>query len=179
MANEIRIAAGTVDAYDLLSTDSYLVSEWTRTSDMPPSVQWSATQPDKGVLGEFIAGLGKGTGGFYGGVSGVIEFFLLTPLMREYLETTLLGGNGIATVTAYLHNPRLGDNSGFAVYQGELLSPYIANSEAEHTRFNNVMYSNNQYLFKRGELVTISNLLLESGDYLLLETGDKLSLETQ
>ena len=179
MSSLIRIGAGTITAYDLLSDDSYLVSEWDRLSDMPSSVSWSASQPELGITAEWIGGLGKGTGGFYGGHSGIVEFFILTPLMRDYLENTLLGGNGIATVTVYLHNPRLADNDGFAVYQGELLTPYAANAESSHTRFNDFAYTNNQYLFRRGTLATVSNLLLEDGDYLLLESGEKISLENQ
>lgn len=155
MSRLIRIAAGAIDAYDLLSTDSYLVSEWARLDDMPSSVSWSASQPELGLLTEHVQGLGKGTGGFYGDASGIIEFFVLTPYMRDYLENTLLGGNGIAPVTAYLHNPRFADNDGFAVYQGVLLSPYLANADTAHTRFNDKIYTNNQYLFTRGTLTPL------------------------
>jgi hypothetical protein len=130
---------------------------------MSSSVSWSASQPELGVQSEFVAGLGKGTGGFYGGFSGVVEFFILTPMMRNYLESTLLGGNGIATVTAYLHNPRYADNDGFAVYQGELTSPYAANAESSYTRFNDFAYTNNQYLFRRGSITSLEILGTISG----------------
>jgi len=163
MSRLIRLAAGQVSAYDLLTTDSYLLHEWTRLSDMRSSVSWSASQPELGLLTEHVQGLGKGSGGFYGGASGIVEFFVLTPQMRDYLEATILGGNGIAEVTAYLHNPRFADNDGFAVYQGELLSPYIANADSSHTRFNDVAYTNNQYLFRRGTLIPLPVLASISG----------------
>lgn len=177
MSRLIRIAAGAIDAYDLLSTDSYLVSEWARLDDMPSSVTWSASQPELGLLTEHVQGLGKGTGGFYGDASGIIEFFILTPYMRDYLENTLLGGNGIATVTAYLHNPRFADNDGFAVYQGVLLSPYLANADTAHTRFNDKMYTNNQYLFTRGTLTALPVLASISGLVITALDGTYISYQ--
>lgn len=179
MSDLIRIAPGTITAYALLTTDSYLVSNWTRVSDMGIADEWSATQTDNPMLQEHVPSLEVGAGGFYGKHSGIITFSLLTPLMRDYLENTLLGGNGIAAVTAYLHSPRIGDNNGFAVFQGEMISPYAVNAESSFRRFSDHYYTANDYIFRRGRLVTVSYLLLESGDYLLLETGDKLALEQQ
>ncbi len=147
---------------------------------MQPANYWSASQPEGAeLLRELVTGLGVGTGGYYGLYSGLIEFFILTPQMREYLEETILGGNGVAAVTVYLHNPRIGTNSGFAAYQGELVSPYVLNSEASYTRFSDRTYANNQYLFRRGTVQADNLLLLESGDAILLENGNTIALEAQ
>lgn len=163
MSQLIRIASGAVSAYDLLNDENSLVINWTRYDDMPTAVYWSASQPEFGVQAEFVAGLGKGTGGFYGGYSCVLQFFLMTAQMRDYVENTLLNGNGIGRVTAYLHNPRFTDNDGFAVYQGELVSPFAANAESTYTRYGEKLYSNNQYLFRRGTLVSLEILGTISG----------------
>ena len=97
--------------------------------------------------------------------------------MREYLEETILGGNGIARVTAYLHDPRKGADSGFVALVGELISPYILNSEASYTRFSDRTYANNQYLFRRGSAATVNVLLLADGSSELLLADGVTTLE--
>lgn len=152
MSDLIRLASGIVTAHTLLNTSSYLVTNFPRQTDMTASVSWTATQPENGVQQQVRTGAEIGSGGYYGKVSGVIEFFILTEDMRQYLHNTIMGGKPIASVTAYLHHPV----DGFQVYQGELLSPYAANAETSYTRVNDDYYSNNQYLFRRGTKVELS-----------------------
>ena len=175
MSNLIRLVSGVVSAYTLLNTPSSLVENFPRQTDMTPAVSWSASQPEFGVQQQIRTGAEIGSGGYYGKLSGVLEFFILTEDMRQYLHNTIMGGKPIASVTAYLHHPV----DGFQVYQGELLTPYAANAETTHTRVNDDYYTNNQYLFRRGTKVTISYLLQENGDYLLQENGDRIVLENQ
>ena len=177
MSSSIRLANGTLTANDLLTTSSYLVSNWTRQTDMMVSaaIQWRASQPENGVTQEMASSLEKGSGKFIGLVSGTIEFFYMTEDMRQYVHNTIMGGSPVSLVTAYLHHPL----DGFQVYQGELLTPFAANAETPHTRFSDEIYTNNQYLFRRGTQVTTSELLLESGDFMLLETGGNILLEQQ
>lgn len=176
MSNLIRVASGVLDAYTILNTSSYLVENWTRQSDMQPEDFWFTTQPEKGALQSFVGGLEVGSGGYYGKFSTIIEFFHCTPLMRDYIENTILDGNGTGVVTVAVHNPRYAD---FQVYTGELISPFATNAEGSVTRDNDERYSNMQYLFKRGTRLTVSYLLLESGDNLLTENDSLITLETQ
>lgn len=175
MSDSIRLASGTLTANDLLTTSSYLVNNWTRQTDMTAGVQWRCSQPENGVMQEMASSLESGSGKFIGLVSGVLEFFYMTEDMRQYVHTTIMGSSPVALVTAYLHHPI----DGFQVYQGELVTSFAANAETSHTRFSDAIYTNNQYLFRRGTQVTTSELLLESGDFMLLETGDKILLEQQ
>lgn len=176
MSDLIRIAQGHVSAYTLLTTDSYLVSNWARTSDMKSHISWRCSQPEGGELRtEFVQGLGVGTGGFYGGYSGILEFMLLTPQMRNYIEETLLYDAGISAVTVYAHAPHFGDNEGFAVFQGELVSPYAINAEGSYSRFSDRHYTNNQYLFRRGNLVQLEVLATLDGDVLSTLDGNYLA----
>lgn len=173
-ADLIRLAQGHISAYDLLSNDDYVVLNWIRTADMSSELHWMATQPEIGVQAEFVPSLAVGSGNFYGGYSGVVEFFILSPLMRDYLEETFLDDKGVAAVTAYLHDPRSGSNSGYRVFQGELISPFSLNAETTYTRFSDNTYANVQYLFRRGlpvsleVLATISDAVITtlSGEYL-------------
>lgn len=173
-AKDIRIAQGQVTAYELLSNDAYLVSEWTRTSDMNPSVYWSASQPDKPLeRPKAPQAMGLGAGRFYGGYSGLFNFFMTTPLMRQYLFETIMQSRPVAAVTVYMQASQDGfDDDEFQVLYGEI-------ERMDYERFNDAFFMNVSYEFRRGTALEVSNLLLESGDYLLLETGDKLSLESQ
>lgn len=151
MSNLIRIAAGNITANDLLTTSSHLVSNWTRQTDMSAAVQWRSSQPEFGVTQEFAAGLEVGSGKFYGKMSGVIEFFYLTEDMRQYIHNTIMASSPIAPITAYLHHPL----DGFQAYQGELVTPFAANAETNYSRFDDSIYNNNQYLFRRGTQVSL------------------------
>ena len=86
-----------------------------------------------------------------------------------------MSGNPIAKATVYAEHP----DNGFGVYTGELVTPYVANSEGAFNRYDANYYSNNVYPFRRATRKTISYLLMESGDNLLLESGDKIILEQQ
>jgi len=173
MSDSIRLAAGTVSAATLLGSSSYLVINFPRQTDMSASVDWRSSQPEFGVSQEYVAGLEVGSGKFYGGVSGILEFYYMTEDMRQYIHATIMNNSPIAPVTVYLHHPL----DGFQVYQGELVTPFAANAETAYSRFNDAVYSNNQYLFRRGTQVSTSDLLLESGDVVLLESGDNILLE--
>lgn len=174
MSSLIRIAAGTVTENDLMNTSSYLVENWTRQTDMSTSDYWSCSQPEGGEFKqEFRAGLEVGSGKFYGLVSGILEFFVMTEDMRQYVHETIMSSKPIAAVTVYAHHAI----DGFQVYQGELVTPFAANSEASYSRFDDAYYTNNQYLFRRGTRISNSYLVLSTGDYLLLSTGDKVIVE--
>lgn len=173
MSDLIRIANGTVSPSTLLATASYLVSNWTRQTDMTAGDYWSCSQPEEGELKqEYRGGLEVGSGKFYGNVSGIFEFFILTEDMRQYIHSTIMNNQPVAPVTVYAHHAI----DGFQVYQGELLTPYAANAESSYSRFDDAYYTNNQYLFRRGSRVS-DYLLLEAGDFILLESGDKILLE--
>lgn len=170
-----RIATGDVTAYALLNTDAYLLSNWTIQTDQT-YIDWTATMPERGMTAPFVGGLERGSGVLYGNYSGIIEFFLLTELMQQYITENILNGKPIEIVTVYAYDDFARE---LAVFTGELVAPYAANAESTYTPSGHRVFSNNQFLFRGGTKKTISNLLLESGDYILLESGDNLSLETQ
>ena len=151
MSLSIRLWNGTITANDLLTTSTYLVSNWTRQTDMSASIQWRCSQPENGVTQEMASSLESGSGKFIGQVSGTIDFFYMTEDMRQFVHNIIMGGSPVSLVTAYLHHPL----DGFQVYQGELLTPFAANAETAHTRVNNDIYTNNQYLFRRGVQVNL------------------------
>lgn len=166
MSDLIRLAPGQVTAYELLSNDNYLVKNWARVSDMTPAIYWSCSQPETGMVRPMRESLEVGVGKYVGMYAGDIQFFLATPLMRSYLEDTILGGNPKARVTGYFHTPH-----GFKVLSGELLSPYVANAVTTYSRFNDTMYSNNVYRFQRGVELIASYITQVSGDNILLANG--------
>lgn len=173
--DNIRIATGHIGAYDLSNTAAHLVINWSRTSDMTASDHWHATQPDQGVQRIHRRSREIGAGGFYGGYSGILEFFALTTEMIEYIEGTILGGNGISKSTIFV---RVGKQS-YKYFQGELVSPFALDAGSDYTPAGEAYTTNTQYLFRRGTELTVSNLLLESGDLILLENGDNIALENQ
>lgn len=150
--DNIRIATGHIDAYDLANTAAYKVIDWTRTSDMTASDSWQATQPDKGLQRQHRASLEVGVGGFYGGYSGILEFFTLTTGMIEYIEGTILGSNGISKATIFV---RVGKQS-YKYFQGELVSPFALDAESDYEVAGETHTTNTQYLFRRGAEITLS-----------------------
>jgi len=170
MSRLIRLWNGTISENDLLNTSSYLVTSYTRQTDMAAATQWQASQPEFGVTQELAAGLEVGSGKFYGGVSGIIQFFYLTEDMRQFIDDNIMSNAPIAAVTAYLHHPI----DGFQVYQGELVTPFAANAETSYTRFSDAIYSNNQYLFRRGTKISDSYLIDESSNFIVDEDGNKI-----
>lgn len=175
MSDSIRLAAGQVTAYDLLNTSSYLVTNFPRQTDMPASVRWTASQPNKMLQQETRASLGRSGGNYYGSYSGELSFFIFTEDMRQYIHETIMSSKPYATVTVYMATVL----AGFQVLVGELVNPFAINADSDYKTMGYQITYNNTYLFRRGTILTVSNLLLETGDYLLLETGDKLSLESQ
>jgi hypothetical protein len=154
--DNIRLASGTVTAYTLLTTSSYLVTNWTRVSDMPASIDWLASQPEYGAARRFVPSLAVGSGKRVGKFNTVLSFFQLTTGMRNYIEHTLLSSNGIGAITCYIHLPE--DENVFAVCTGELVSPYHADSDLTYTRVNDELDVNVQYGLRRLTISTIEVL---------------------
>jgi hypothetical protein len=173
MSYDIRIGAGDIPAYTLLTDDSYKVVNWTRQADMTPADQWLAVQPNPPLLQTFVPSLELGSGDYYGKFASQIEFTYLTEDMRQYIFNTIMGGKPVAKVTVYLEHP----TNGFSVYTGQLVTPYAVGGAFD--RFDSNIYTSNVYPFQRGTLKTISYLLQENGDYLLQENGDRIVLEQQ
>lgn len=169
MSNLIRLGAGIMGANALLATDSYLITDWTRTADMSASDEWFATEPEKGMRSEHVASLELGVGGFYGNYSGMIEFVMLTPLMRDYIEGTVLGGIGIGVVTAYLHNPR--DPYEMDVFRCEMVSPLVLGND-EYERWDNNRYWNVRYALRRATVQPLFLLQVGTTSQILSSDGD-------
>lgn len=173
MSDLIRIASGTVLPSTLLSTASYLVSNWTRQADMSASDYWSCSQPENAELKqEFRPGLEVGSGKFYGKVSGILEFYDTTEDMRHYIFETIMSSQPVAPVTVYAHHVY----DGYQVYTGELVTPLAIGADSSYSRFSDAHYINVQYLFRRGTR-TSYYLTQENGSYILQENGDKIILE--
>ena len=175
MSTQIRLASGFITAFALLNDSATLVNNFPTQADQQIAYKWFARQPDKALQSAFRGGLEIGSGKLVGKFNSLMEFDVLTVEMRQYINTTIMGGNPSAQVTMYLAHPM----NGFGAYQGELIDPFATNSDIAYDRFDDDQYNNVQYQFKRAVLVETSNLLLESGDFLLLESGDKLLLEQQ
>lgn len=177
MSGLIRIAPGSVDAYTLLTTDSYLVTSWPIQTDMQGAVRWRASQPEGGEMRRPMrTSLSVGGAQWVGKWAGVIEIWALTGLMREYVNETILSSKPAAAVTAYVHSAEHDD---YQVFYGELVSPHASEPAGEYARFSDDKYVSNRYLFRRAVLQTISYRLLESGDYRLMEDGQIRVLEQQ
>lgn len=174
MSTSIRIGAGNIPAYTFLNTSSYLVTNWTRQTDMRPGVDWLVTQPDQPMLQQYRPSLEIGAGRFVGRFATSLTFWFLTEDMRQYIDTNIMSNKPTAQVTAYVEHPI----NGFGVYVGELITPYAANT-GTFRRFDQNIYTENTYLFARATLKTIDYLLQENGDYLLQENGDRIVLEQQ
>lgn len=176
MSNLIRLAAGQVSVFTLLNTDSYLVTNFPRQSDMPSSVSWSASQPNKMLMQEERASLGIGGANFYGGYFGELALFIQTPLMRSYIFETIMGGKPRARVTVYMATTL----SGFQALTGELVAPFALNAESDFETAGYEITHSNVFTFTRGRVVIDPTplLLLGNGtDFLLLGNGtDKLAL---
>jgi hypothetical protein len=171
MTDSIRLAAGTVTAFDLLTTDSYLVTQYTRTSDMTPAMHWLATQPEGAELKrQWRGGFEVGSGNWYGGFNGALVFSILTIGMRDTIENTLLGGKGVAKVTAYLHAPQAAQSQEMIVVLGELVSPFRQESDT-YTYFDGKLYHTVRYDFRRGSEVTLQVLATEDDNILTTESG--------
>lgn len=177
MSERIRLAAGQVTAYELLSNDDYLVNNFPRQADMTASVLWRASQPDKMLMQELRPSLGRGGGNFYGNYSGELAFYRLSEDMRQYLYTTIMSSKPFATVTVYMATTL----SGFQVMVGELVAPFASNADTDFSTMGYEHTHSNVFTFRRGRILTVSNLLLGDGEsYLLLGNGiDRLSLGGQ
>lgn len=171
-----RLASGAITAYALLNTASYVIADWTIQADQSAAIQWQAALPEFGMRSQFQGGLELGSGRRVSPYSGVLEFFLLTANMQQYIYTDILNSKPVELVTFSAYDD---ETRAVAVYTGEMVAPYFANAEATYTPNGHRVFSNNQYLLRGCTKLTVSNILLESGDYLLLESGDNISLETQ
>ena len=149
-----RIASGDVTAYALVNTSSYLLSNWTIQTDQN-NVEWRASMPEYGMRAPFVGGLELGSGVLYGNYSGVIEFFLLTQNMQQYIHTSILNDKPIEIVTVYAYDDFSRE---LAAFTGELISPHAANAELTYRPAGHTIYANNQYLFRGGTKKLISVL---------------------
>lgn len=149
MSDLIRLGTGTIAAATLEGTSSYLVTNFPIQADMGSGDTWIAQQPNPPLLQNLIPSLEVGSGGYYGKFASQIEFSILTEDMRQYLHNTIMGGNPIAKVTAYLEHPL----NGFGSYVGELITPYAANSQGGFSRYDASYYTRNIYLFQRASVV--------------------------
>lgn len=161
MTDQTRLVAGhSISASALLGNDAYLVANWTRTSDMESSDEWLALDPERGMRQQQVAGVSLGTGGFYGGYTGVIEFLMLTPQMRDYLENDILNNVGIGKVTIYTHDPR--DQYQMNVFQCEMVSPFATGKDS-YERFDDTRYWNVRYELRRGVVLPVRALRASAG----------------
>lgn len=174
MSTAIRLAAGNITAYDLLNTESYLIRNWTRQSDMSPAIQWLAVQPNKPMARVARPSLEIGVGRYYSKFASDIQFPVMTKGMIQYVATNIFGGNDNSSVqvTAYVEEPKLG----FAVFTGELIDAFANDS---YTRFDENKYYGVTYPFVRATLKTIQVLGTLSGDALGTLSGDAIALENQ
>lgn len=139
-----RIATGDVTAYALLNTSSYLLSNWAIQTDQT-YIEWSATMPEYGMRAPFVGGLERGSGILYGNYSGIIEFFLLTELMQQYITANILNSKPVEIVTIYAYDDFSRE---LAIFTGELVAPYAANAESTYRPAGHRIYANNQYLMR-------------------------------
>ena len=152
-ASSIRLANSIITPFALLTTDAYLITNWTRPSDMPASVDWTVSQPDKPALRRFVPSLATGSGKHLGKYSTILSFFVVTAGMRDYIENDFLAGNGVSPITCYINIPT--DPEIFAVFSGEMTSPYHSESDLSYTRVNDEIDVNVNYGLSRLELQTI------------------------
>lgn len=177
MTHEVlRMATGDVTAYELLNTDAYLLSNWTRQTDQS-YIDWTATMPERGMTAPFVGGLERGSGILYGNYSGIIEFFLLTELMQQYITTNILNDKPIEIVTVYAYDDFSRE---LAVFTGEMVAPYAANAETTYTPSGHRVFANNQYGFRSGTKKQITVIGSETTLELITdESGYLIGDETQ
>jgi hypothetical protein len=149
MSDQIRLAAGFISANALLTDSNTLVTNFPRQTDQPGAIDWFAVQPEFAIQTQVRRGLEVGTGKRVGKLSGTIEFFELTVLMRQYIRDTIMNGKPNAPVTMYIANAE----DGFGVYQGELTTSYTTNSDITYQRYDDNQNHNVQYAFRRGTLI--------------------------
>jgi hypothetical protein len=170
-----RLSTGTITAYALLNTSSYLLSNWTIQTDQT-YIDWQASLPEYGMRTQFQGGLELGSGRRVSPYSGVLDFFLLTEDMQSYIYTDILNSKPVELVTFSAYDDETREVS---VFTGEMVAPYFANAEATYKPNGHRVFSNSQYLVRGCTKIEPSYLLLTTGDYLLLTTGGKLGLVEQ
>jgi hypothetical protein len=177
MSYEItRIAFSDITAYALLNTSSYLLTNWTRQSDMSAAIQWKASMPEFGMRRNWQGGMELGSGAFNSPYSGVIDFFILTPLMQDYLNTQMSDkGAAVVTLLAYDDYTRTTE-----VFGGELVSPHVLNADGAYSPFGATTFSNNQYGFFGGTRKLQAVIGGETTDVIIGdESGGIIGAETQ
>ncbi len=152
MSTLLRLASGhAISKATLLATSSYLITNWTRTADMTSADEWLAVEPERGMRQDHVQSVALGTGGWYGNYAGELEFLVLTPLMRGYIEGTLLANVGIGLVTVYMSNAR--DTSQLSAFRAVMVSPF-ANGNDAYERWDDNRYWNVRYTINRGVVLT-------------------------
>lgn len=170
MSRLIRLTEGEIAANTLLSTSSYLVTNWARTADMGAADSWLAVQPEQGLVREQVQSLEVGAGGYYGRYSGVLEFFQLTTQMRDYIEDTILNGRGIGKISAFLHTPK----SPFEmdVFWGQMISPFRTGN-TDYFRYSDGRYWNVQYVINRAVEQTVTVFGFSATEIFSLSDNDE------
>ena len=168
-----RLSTGAITAYALLNTASYVIADWTRQTDQL-TVDWQASLPEFGMRTQFQGGIELGSGRRVSPYSGVLEFFLLTENMQQYIYTNILNSKPVELVTFSAYDD---ETRAVSVYTGEMVAPYFANAEATYKPNGHRIYSNSQYLLRGCTKIAIDYLLTETSVILQTGTGVDIALE--
>lgn len=168
-----RLATGAITAYALLNTDSYLLFNWTIQTDQS-TIEWTATMPEYGLRSQWAGGIELGSGRRVSPYSGIVEFFLLTELMQQYIRTNILNSKPVELVTLSAYDDETREVS---VYTGELVAPFFSNAEATYTPSGHRIFANVQYGFRGGTKIEVTHLLTEASAILTTESGLRIALE--
>lgn len=168
-----RLANGAITAYALLNTASYVIADWTRQTDQA-NVDWLALLPEFGMRTQWQGGIELGSGRRVSPYAGVLDFFLLTEDMGQYIHSSILNSKPceLVTFTAYDDETRE-----VCVYTGEMVAPYFANAEATYKPNGHRVFSNNQFMVRGCTKIAIDYLLTETSVILQTESGVDIALE--
>lgn len=141
-----RLASGTLSISTLLGSSSYLVDNFTPTTDMLNTpIQWQAILEDITDPENVIAI--DGSSGIHGYSNGVIRFAVLTSQMANVLLTTVLGGKYTNDVTLAGYHPTFET----AYYNCKLTFP--SNLEQAGEKLSAGVYANVRMDWFRGSIL--------------------------
>ena len=121
MAEDYYLARGTLSKSALL-VDGYRVINFTKQSDTPNGWDWRIASNDEVVPYVERALSFSGRFGPQGKGISLIRFAILSPMMRDYLDTNIFQGEETADVTVQLRD-RESDTFDWLVYNGKLHKP--------------------------------------------------------
>jgi hypothetical protein len=153
-----RLASGTLSASTILNGSQYLVSNFTLPSDANQAVGWVAFMDGGLNEGTLVQSL-QGIGGLYGKLSGVLTFGSLSPLMLDYIYTTILQSRQINAVTLVVKHQRYGG----VVINGYLQMP--VNLSQAGTQATDTLWVNVGLPFNRGVITGNEYSYEYSSDY--------------